>query len=337
MAVVVNTNIPSISASRILTNNRKDLELAMERLSSGKRINSAKDDAAGGAVAAKLRADISSISQAVRNTNDGISLINTYDGAAQEIESVLIRMRQLATQAKTGTYQDADMALASKEYDQLKSEIRRIAQVTTFNRLVVGNGGDASTNNTVGGSVTFSVFVGSDPKQNGNSISFDAETLDLNSITKTGTFYRHTGDFSGSNAGGLGTINATTEGGQMVSGGTNSGGFGVYGGVTTSAPAPFSRTVSDNASAALNQIDTALNLLASKRATAGALVNRLEHTVSNLLNVNQRLQEAVSGIEDADYAAESANLARGMVLAQAGTAMLAQANQQPQYILQLLK
>jgi flagellin len=85
------------------------------------------------------------------------------------------------------------------------------------------------------------------------------------------------------------------------------------------------------------QVDVALNLLASKRANAGALINRLEHTVSNLLNVNQRLQEAVSGIEDADYAAESANLARGMVLAQAGTAMLAQANQQPQYILQLLR
>ena len=170
MAVVVNTNIPSISASRILTTNRKDLELAMERLSSGKRINSAKDDAAGGAVAAKLRADISSISQAVRNTNDGISLINTYDGAAQEIESVLIRMRQLATQAKTGTYEAQDMALASKEYDQLKSEIRRIAQVTTFNRLTVGEGGTAVASNDAGGSKTFSVYVGSDPSKDGNSI-----------------------------------------------------------------------------------------------------------------------------------------------------------------------
>ena len=177
MAVVVNTNIPSISASRILTNNRKDLELAMERLSSGKRINSAKDDAAGGAVAAKLRADIGSISQAIRNTNDGISLINTYDGAASEIESILIRMRQLATQAKTGTYADADMALASKEYDQLKSEIRRIAQVTTFNRVVVGNGsGTAET-------VTFSLFAGSDPTKDGNSIKSSADTLDLNSIS----------------------------------------------------------------------------------------------------------------------------------------------------------
>jgi len=320
MAVVVNTNIPSISASRILTNNRKDLELAMERLSSGKRINSAKDDAAGGAVAAKLRADIGSISQAIRNTNDGISLINTYDGAASEIESVLIRMRQLATQAKTGTYADADMALASKEYDQLKSEIRRIAQVTTFNRVVVGNGsGTAET-------VTFNIFAGSDPTKDGNSIKFSADTLDLNSINTTGGFSNFAAtSFTSAYVGGLGTITETT---TSANGATASGIWGGGTGTTTTA---------GNASAAVNQIDTALNMLASKRATAGALINRPQHTVSNLLNVNQRLQEAVSGIEDADYAAESANLARGMVLAQAGTAMLAQANQQPQYILQLLR
>jgi len=319
MAVVVNTNIPSISASRILTTNRKDLELAMERLSSGKRINSAKDDAAGGAVAAKLRADISSISQAVRNTNDGISLINTYDGAAQEIESVLIRMRQLATQAKTGTYETQDMALAAKEYDQLKSEIRRIAQVTTFNRLVVGNGSAAST----GATQDFSIYVGADPSRSGNNITFTAGSLDLNNATSAaGNFTVFAGGVTGrATAGGLGTIEATT---ATATSNNTSGEYG-------------DGTVAGNATVALQQIDKALNSLASKRATAGALINRLEHTVSNLLNVNQRLQEAVSGIEDADYAAESANLARGMVLAQAGTAMLAQANQQPQYILQLLK
>jgi len=289
-------------------------------LSSGKRINSAKDDAAGGAVAAKLRADIGSISQAIRNTNDGISLINTYDGAASEIESVLIRMRQLATQAKTGTYTDADMSLASKEYDQLKSEIRRIAQVTTFNRVVVAYG-SAGT----GEVVKFSIFAGADPAKTGNSISFDASTLDLNNISAAGAYgtFLPTA-FTSAAVGGLGTITETTTS-------TATGASGVWGTGTNGT------TTAGNASAALVQVDVALNLLASKRANAGALINRLEHTVSNLLNVNQRLQEAVSGIEDADYAAESANLARGMVLAQAGTAMLAQANQQPQYILQLLR
>ena len=324
MSVVVNTNIPSISASRILTNNRADLERAMERLSSGKRINSAKDDAAGSAVAAKLRADITSINQAVRNTNDGISLLNTYDGAAAEIENILTRMRELAVQAKTGTYQASDMALANKEYDQLKSEIRRIAQVTAFNRLNVANGTASATGSADAEDTAFTVFVGARVQDPGNSVTFSAGTLDLNNIDTdvAGSFTSTTTNITNSSeVGGLGTIASTAADG----GGPISGAFGD----TTTSPG--------NASAAIVQLDKALDLLASKRATAGALVNRLEHTVSNLLNVNQRLQEAESRIRDADYAAESANLARGMVLAQAGTAMLAQANQQPQYILQLLK
>jgi flagellin len=329
MSVVVNTNIPSISASRILTNNRADLERAMERLSSGKRINSAKDDAAGSAVAAKLRADITSINQAVRNTNDGISLLNTYDGAASEIENILTRMRELAVQAKTGTYQASDMALANKEYDQLKVEIRRIAQVTSFNRLNVANGTASSNGTPDKEDVAFTFFVGARVQDEGNSITFSAGTLDLNNLTAVtgagtgGDFTSATLELTESNqVGGLGTIASNATVGDSTS--------GVFGGDAAGG-------TSDNASAALVQIDHALDLLASKRATAGALVNRLEHTVSNLLNVNQRLQEAESRIRDADYAAESANLARGMVLAQAGTAMLAQANQQPQYILQLLK
>jgi len=318
MGVVVNTNIPSISASRILTNNRADLERAMERLSSGKRINSAKDDAAGSAVAAKLRADITSINQAVRNTNDGISLLNTYDGAASEIENILTRMRELAVQAKTGTYQASDMDLASKEYDELKKEIRRIAQVTAFNRVAVGNGSAAGKDQ-----VTFNFFVGADVKEDGNKIVFNAGSLDLNSINSAGTngAWKELANetINSAYAGGLGTIASTST--------TTSG---VYGAGAT-------HDVANNASAAVEQIDVALDVLAAKRANAGALINRLEHTVSNLLNVNQRLQEAESRVRDADYAAESANLARGMVLAQAGTAMLAQANQQPQYILQLLR
>jgi len=331
MSVVVNTNIPSISASRILTTNRSDLERAMERLSSGKRINSAKDDAAGSAVAAKLRADITSINQAVRNTNDGISLLNTYDGAASEIENILTRMRELAVQAKSGTYQASDMALASKEYDQLKSEIRRIAQVTAFNRLNVTNGTASANGSADAETKEFTFYVGARVQDAGNKITFNAGTLDLNNIDGStgGAFVSDYAAVTGSaTAGGLGTIAATTQG---------SGTTGVYAASADGAGATLDNTAPGNASAAIVQIDKALDLLASKRATAGALVNRLEHTVSNLLNVNQRLTEAESRIRDADYAAESANLARGMVLAQAGTAMLAQANQQPQYILQLLK
>lgn len=287
MGVVINTNISSITASRILGNNRSDLETAMERLASGKRINSANDDAAGMAVAAKMRADIRSLNQAVRNTNDAISLVNTYDGGAAEIEQILIRMRELAVQANTGTYAAGDLTNANYEYVALKNEITRIAGVTSFNRLALGQGGTNADGTTGSTAATFTFFVGSDVARGGNSISFVGKPLDLNETAS--------GD----------TLNV----------------------ITTAAAA----------ASAITHLDVALNTLTQNRAEAGALVNRLEHTVSNLMNVSQRLQEAVSGVEDADYAAESAALARGMVLAQAGTAMLAQANQAPQYVLALLR
>ena len=289
MAVVINTNNSSTTASRILSENRRDLEQSMERLASGKRINSASDDAAGMAVAAKMGADISSLTQAIRNTNDAISLVNTYDGAAAEIENILIRMRELAVQSKTGTYEDADRINANYEYEALKAEVQRINSVTAFNRGVI-----AST----GGANSHSMFVGSDVAKTGNSITFSAHTLDLNASGATGS-------------------DVPTS--------------------ITSSSALKSIATADTASTAIAAIDTAIGKLNGNRAQAGALINRLEHTVANLVNVNQRLQEAVSGIVDADYAAESANLARGMVLQQAGTAMLAQANQAPQYVLLLLR
>ncbi len=287
MGVVVNTNISSITASRILSENRADLEKAMERLASGKRINSAADDAAGMAVAAKMRADIGSLNQSVRNTNDAISLVNTYDGAAAEIESILIRMRELAVQTRNGTYETADRTNANFEYDALKNEITRIAGVSAFNRMTVGQGSSGAAGGTGTGDTTFTFYVGSDVAKTGNSIAFSAKALDLNLAVSSGT---------------LNSVVDTASAGQAIA-----------------------------------TLDDAITELAANRAQAGALINRLEHTVSNLMNVSQRLQEAVSGIEDADYAAESANLARGMVLAQAGTAMLAQANQAPQYILSLLR
>jgi flagellin len=259
----------------------------MERLASGKRINSAADDAAGMAVAAKMRADIGSLNQSVRNTNDAISLVNTYDGAAAEIESILIRMRELAVQTRNGTYETADRTNANFEYDALKNEITRIAGVSAFNRMTVGQGSSGGAGGTGVADTTFTFYVGSDVAKTGNSIAFAAKALDLNLAVSSGT---------------LNSVADTT-----------------------------------NAASAIATLDDAITELAANRAQAGALINRLEHTVSNLMNVSQRLQEAVSGIEDADYAAESANLARGMVLAQAGTAMLAQANQAPQYILSLLR
>ena len=279
IGVVANTNIPSISASRILSNNRDDLEKAMERLSSGKRINSSSDDAAGMAVAAKLRADVRSLNQAVRNANDAVSLVNTYDGASAEIEAMLVRMRELAVQTANGTYEDADRELAQEEIDALALEIDRIATNTTFNRQYIASGSGGSSG-------TFTFRVG---PQSGSADDVDVNLASLKAADL------------GSGVGSLSVSSAT------------------------------------GASDAVDEIDKALTALASARAVAGAFINRLGHTVSNLQNVSQRTSEALSGVEDADYAAESAALARGMVLAQAGTAMLAQANQSPQYILALLK
>jgi len=272
--VVANTNVSSLQASRILARNRQDLEKAMERLSSGKRINTAADDATGMAVAAKIRADVRSLDQAVRNANDGISFINTYDGAASEIEGILVRMRELATQAQSGTYTTNDLAHAHAEFDQLRSEITRINSFTQFNRIAY----DAETKLQIG------------PTTN-DTLTFNGDSLSVAAVS------------SGENL----------------------------------ALAGEALSTAASASASLVAVDAALAKLATARAEAGAYSNRLQYTVGNLMNVSQRLKEALSGIEDADYAAESANLARGMVLAQAGTAMLAQANQSPQYILTLLR
>ena len=271
MGVVINTNISSISAARTLSNNQDDLRIAMERLSSGKRINSASDDAAANAVAAKMRGDIRSLDQAVRNTNDAISMVNTFDGATSEIEQMLVRMRELAVQASTTSYETSDLAYANTEFTALKSEIDRISSNTKFNQLALSN-------------QSFTLQIG----------PTTADTLVVSNASVS--------------VSGLGMSQTTTAIGTLAS-----------------------------ATAAISTIDTALDSLATARAASGATINRLNYTVSNLMNVSQRLKEALSGVADADYAAESAALARGTVLAQAGTAMLAQANQSPQYVLTLLR
>jgi flagellin len=275
MSVVINTNISSISAKRSLHETSASLTEAMERLSSGKRINGAKDDAAGMTVVTRMKAQISSLNQAVRNANDAISLISTYDGAADEIETILIRMRELATLSQNATYTTEDRTNAGLEYSQLEAEINRIADKTKFNgSLDISSGG---TNKSYSFQVGF--------------VAGDSVTVSLANLSAA-------------------TLGSTTIG-----------------------------SIGDAAAAgnAVARLDHALGALNSGRAVAGAAINRLEHTVSNLMNVIQRTEEARSRIEDADFAVESAALARANVLTQAGSAMLAQANQAPQYILTLLR
>jgi flagellin len=285
MGIVINTNIPSIQAARALSSTRADLEQAMERLSSGKRINGAKDDAAGMSVVTRMKAQISSLNQAVRNANDGISLVSTFDGAADEIEDILIRMRELATLVQNGTYTESDDSNANLEFRALNSEIIRIQEKTKFN----GSLDIAST-----GTQTYSFQVGFN---GGDAVSIA-----------------------------FGSLNAST----LATVDLGSSTLDLAGGANKAANI-------ETASAAVTKLDVALSNLNVHRATAGAVINRLEHTVSNLMNVVQRTEEARSRIEDADFAAESAAMARANVLVQAGSAMLAQANQSPQYVLALLR
>ena len=285
MGIVINTNVPSIQAARALSSTRADLEQAMERLSSGKRINGAKDDAAGMSVVTRMKAQISSLNQAVRNANDGISLVSTFDGAADEIEDILIRMRELATLVQNGTYTMSDDSNANLEFVALNKEITRIQEKTKFN----GSLDVAST-----GTQTYSFQVGFN---GGDAVSIA-----------------------------FGSLNAST----LATVDLGSSTLDLAGGANKAANI-------ETASAAVTKIDVALSNLNVHRATAGAVINRLEHTVSNLMNVVQRTEEARSRIEDADFAAESAAMARANVLVQAGSAMLAQANQSPQYVLALLR
>ena len=275
--VVIGTNISSLHAARVLSQNRTDLESAMARLASGKRLNSASDDAAAASVAAKMKADIRSTDVAVRNINDGISLFQTVDGASSEVENILIRMRELAVQMTNGTYSDGDRVNANKEFVALTAEIERIATKSAFNRVAIANGSQTG------------VKIQSGAAEDDNLAATALTLPDLRTATSS---------------------------------------LGVSGAAISTAT---------GASAAVSTVDAAIIEVAGFRADTGATINRLGFALSNAQNVSQRLQEALSGLEDADYAAESAALARGMVLAQAGSAMLAQANQAPQYVLTLLR
>jgi len=278
MAIVVNSNVPSVHAGRALAANRLGLEQAMERLSSGKRLNSSRDDAAGMSVVTRMTSQIQGLNMAVRNANDGISMANTYDAAAEEVGNVLTRMRELAVQMSNGSYADADHDNADLEFQALNDEIDRISSSTRFN-------GDEVADGTAGTSGVVTIQVDETDDASGSNIEITFTDLSASEL----------------------------------------------------AVDDLDVTDSTNAGEAIAAIDTALEALNTSRATVGSVVNRIEHTVSVLMNTVQRTEEARSRIQDTDYAAESANLARANVLAQAGTAMLAQSNQSPQYVLTLLR
>lgn len=292
MAMSVNTNVVSLNAQRNLTSSQASLQTSMQRLSSGLRVNSAKDDAAGLAIAERMNAQVRGMNVAIRNANDGISFAQTAEGALAKVGDSLQRMRELAVQARNGTNSNSDKDSLDKEYQQLASEIGRVLGGTTFNGQ-----------NILASAQTMSFQVGA------NTTANDQININTTNLTTDANITRVTGA----------KIDNT------VAAGTTR---------TNSPPA-----VSDATGLAkvMDDIDSAIDFVNGQRATFGATQNRFDAVISNLQTSVENQSASRSRIMDADFASETANMSRAQILQQAGTAMVAQANQLPQQVLSLLR
>jgi len=275
---VINTNVSALNAQSALTVNSRNMGVVMQQLSTGSRINSAKDDAAGLAISQNMTSQIRGLDQAVRNANDGISLLQTADGALVETSNMLQRMRELSVQSANGTLSDVQRGYLNTEFTNLSDQIGQIASDTVWNgkAILAGTAGDAST-----------------------STAFTFQTGQSSTTTIAAT------------------ITAMTVSGLVLSAAA----------VGTQA----------NAVTALGIVDTALASVNSQRATIGAVTNRLTYAADNMANISTNISASRSRIMDTDYAQATSQLAKTQIIQQAATAMLAQANQQPQSVLALLK
>lgn len=269
--MIINHNITALNTHRQLSTNTANTSKNIEKLSSGLRINRAGDDAAGLAISEKMRAQIRGLDQASRNAQDGISMIQTAEGALNETHSILQRMRELAVQSSNDTNVTADRAALDKEYQALSTEITRISDDTEFNKQKLWDGTTTGVDFQVGANA-------------GQKITYTFSNMDATTLTAVGD-------------------------------------------LTTKA----------NSQTALTAVEAAIGTVSTERAQLGAVQNRLEHTVNNLNASSENLQAAESRIRDVDMAKEMMSQTKNSILAQAAQAMLAQANQQPQGVLQLLR
>jgi flagellin len=279
MVMSVNTNVTSLNAQRNLATSQSAMSTSMQRLSSGLRVNSAKDDAAGLAISERMSAQVRGMNVAIRNANDGISLAQTAEGALGKVGDSLQRMRELAVQARNSTNSESDKDSLDKEYQQLASEITRVLGGTTFNGQTILGGSAGAKDFQIGA----------------NTTTNDVITVTTTDMTADASITAVTG----------GKIDSTTDSTALG-------------------------TVIDN-------IDDAINKVNSERALYGATQNRFDSVISNLQTSVENQSAAKSRITDADFASETSNLSRAQILQQAGTAMVAQANQLPQQVLSLLK
>ncbi|HAR79283.1 MAG TPA: flagellin [Succinivibrionaceae bacterium] len=311
MSIYVNTNVSSLNGQRNLNKATHSLDTTYQRLSSGLRINSAKDDAAGLMISNRLTSQINGLNQGNRNANDGIALAQTCEGAMDEITNMLQRIRTLAVQSANGTNTTDDRVSIQKEVDALSAEITRIACQSTFAGKTFLNGNvaaDAAKGSLLkAGKMTFHVGA----NQN-DTISLNlCGGFTVQQIFKKGT----------------GASNPTAAAQGMRTPGTTDD-VGTY----------YSFTVStqEGAEVVLGNIDKLINYVDGKRADLGALENRLESTITNQSNIAQNESDARSRIRDTDYAEEAANLSQQNIIQQAATSMLTQANSRPQIALSLL-
>ena len=307
MAMVINTNTASINAQRSLATSQVELNTAMERLSSGKRINSASDDAAGFAIAERMTAQIRGLNMAAKNAQDGLAMMSTAENATNDVTDMLQRIRELAVQGANDTNSAKDRGYLQDEVDALLTEINRVSTQTRYNNLILLDGQRSGT-----------VQVGTEADQ---TVSFDIKTIDTDYL---GLTWGLDAD---------GDVDSTAEGAVTNGTGENAGTINAF----SATVGKIDLSTAESAATALTKITTAIEQVATDRAGYGALQNRLEYTVSNLMNVSEFTQAARSRIEDADFAVESARLAKAQVLQQSGTAMLAQANASSQLALQLVK
>ena len=278
MSTVINTNVKALVSTSALVKNGRTMANTMESLSTGSRINKASDDAAGLSIRENMTAQIRGLNAAVRNANDAISMLQTADGALNEVADMLQRMRELGTLAQNDTYSTSQRVAMNDEFVQLQSEIDRIADNTQWNgmNLLDGTGGNW------GGGSQFAFQVGANA---GQTISVAIPGMGVASLAIS-----------------------------MVSIGTV-----------------------EEAQLAVSALDGAISVLNTRRSVLGSVINRLTHAVDNLTNVSQNASESRSRVTDTDYATATSELARTQIIQQAATAILAQANQQPQMVLSLLK
>jgi flagellin len=319
MALYVNTNVSALNAQRQLNNSGNALDTSFQRLSSGFRINSAKDDAAGLQISDRLTSQINGLNQGNRNANDGISLAQTAEGALDEVTSMFQRIRTLSQQASNGSNTDEDRLAIQEEIRSLSSEVNRVAEDTTF-------GGQ----NLLDGTYSANFQVGADAVQN---ISFSMQDVGgtANSIAANGGFTM---------SGIAGVASAVTGEALSTTAGTISSQVGAsadnddFAAVFTASGISVSSQA--NAQAVMAGMDSLIAVVDKKRAELGAVQNRFQSTIRNQSNISENLSAAKSRIKDTDFAQETANLTKMQILQQASQTILSQANQRPQAALSLL-